>query len=144
MYEKMLIAYDGSPLSRKAIEAGKNQTIINPESEIHVILVLEAAGPNTNLVFSKSISNEMMEKFRPEMKEIEEEFKQKDVLIITDILLAEPNQNPGDVITDYADDHKMDLIIMGSRGLGNVQRLFLGSVSNNVVQHSKIPILIIK
>jgi nucleotide-binding universal stress UspA family protein len=37
-----------------------------------------------------------------------------------------------------------DLIVMRSRGLGRFKRLFLGSVSNGVVQNSKVPVLIVR
>jgi nucleotide-binding universal stress UspA family protein len=36
-----------------------------------------------------------------------------------------------------------DLIVMGSKGMGTFKRLLLGSVSNTVVQSSKVPVLIV-
>jgi nucleotide-binding universal stress UspA family protein len=33
---------------------------------------------------------------------------------------------------------------MGSRGLGAIREFFLGSVSHNVVQNSKVPVLVVK
>ncbi|MFB4166911.1 universal stress protein [Virgibacillus sp. JSM 102003] len=53
-------------------------------------------------------------------------------------------RNAGDKLCEYAEDHEMDLIIVGSRGLGGVKKLLLGSVSTNIVHHATCPILIIK
>ena len=47
-------------------------------------------------------------------------------------------------ILEVADEGEFDIIIMGSRGLGAVKRLILGSVSNKVVNQSEIPVLIVK
>nr|XP_039273091.1 universal stress protein YxiE-like [Styela clava] len=58
------------------------------------------------------------------------------------ILLESSGGSPGQCIVDKAKENKVDLIIMGSRGLGTVRRTILGSVSDYVVHHTKIPILI--
>jgi nucleotide-binding universal stress UspA family protein len=52
--------------------------------------------------------------------------------------------SPAEAILDYAQDNSCDLIIMGSRGLGSVKEWMLGSVSHNVIQHSKVPVMIYK
>ena len=49
-----------------------------------------------------------------------------------------------EVILDFAKEKKIDLIVMGARGLGSVKEAFLGSVSNAVVHKSKIRVLIVK
>jgi nucleotide-binding universal stress UspA family protein len=51
---------------------------------------------------------------------------------------------PADVIIAEAEDKDVDLIVMGSRGLGDIKGRVLGSVSNQVVQESKIPVYIVK
>ena len=42
------------------------------------------------------------------------------------------------------DERKIDLIIMGARGRGSVKAAFMGSVSNHVLNKSKIPVLVVK
>ena len=51
---------------------------------------------------------------------------------------------PADVIVQLADEEKFDLIIMGSRGLGGLKSLVLGSVSDRVVHHAHCPVLIVR
>ena len=50
----------------------------------------------------------------------------------------------GSVILDFAMDNDMDLIVMGSRGLGVVKGVLLGSVSQYIVEQSKCPVLVVK
>ena len=53
---------------------------------------------------------------------------------------------PGELISSFANQtkNKIDLIMIGSRGMSGLKELFLGSVSNHVVHKSKKPVLIIK
>jgi nucleotide-binding universal stress UspA family protein len=52
--------------------------------------------------------------------------------------------HPAKAILDAAKTKGINLIVVGSRGLGGVKGLFLGSVSNAVVQNSKVPVMVIK
>jgi nucleotide-binding universal stress UspA family protein len=45
-------------------------------------------------------------------------------------------------ITDYADQRKADLIVIGTRGLGGFKRLLMGSVSSGVVIHGRTSVLV--
>ena len=48
------------------------------------------------------------------------------------------------VVRDFATSNDMDLIVMGSRGLGVVKGVLLGSVSQYIVEQSKCPVLVVK
>jgi nucleotide-binding universal stress UspA family protein len=52
--------------------------------------------------------------------------------------------SPGHIIVETAEKLKADLIVMGSRGLGPVKGLFMGSISNYVTGHSPIPVFIVR
>ena len=54
------------------------------------------------------------------------------------------NGDPSYNIIKYANEKKMDMIIMGSRGRSNLKNMLFGSVTNSVLQSSKIPILVVK
>ena len=52
--------------------------------------------------------------------------------------------DPGFDIVRYSKDHKVDLIVIGARGLGAIKEAFLGSVSNYVLHKAKTPVLVVK
>lgn len=47
-------------------------------------------------------------------------------------------------IMDYVDKYDIDLIIMGSSGASGIEGFFIGSNTEKVVRHAKIPVLVIK
>ncbi|XAR69861.1 hypothetical protein NMG60_11001604 [Bertholletia excelsa] len=52
--------------------------------------------------------------------------------------------DPKDMICQAAEQMHVDLLVLGSRGLGMIKRAFLGSVSDYCAHHSKCPILIVR
>ena len=47
-------------------------------------------------------------------------------------------------ITDYAAAEKIDLIVMGTRGMGGFKKMLLGSVSSGVVTHAQCAVLVVR
>ncbi|MGP4108922.1 universal stress protein [Virgibacillus sp. L01] len=144
MKRRILVAYDGSDLSKEALQEARLQAAGVPETEVHVISVVTQTGPNTNVVMARNIEMEIAESLRPEIQTIKEEFEAEDIVVYTDVLVDYSQRNAGDKVCEYADDHEINLIIVGSRGLGGVKKLLLGSVSTNIVHHATCPILVIK
>lgn len=52
--------------------------------------------------------------------------------------------HPAKIIKDDAENTGVDLIVMGSRGHGGFSEMLLGSVSHSVVNHAKVPVLIVR
>jgi nucleotide-binding universal stress UspA family protein len=50
---------------------------------------------------------------------------------------------PAQAILEQVDAGKHDLIVVGSRGRGDASSLLLGSVSHEVLNHSRVPVLIV-
>jgi len=51
--------------------------------------------------------------------------------------------DPGAKIVSQAEDGNYDMVVMGSRGLGRVVGLLLGSVSRHVVSRLRMPVVIV-
>lgn len=141
---KVLVAYDGSLLSRKAIEEAKRQARLEPCTEVHILSMINETGPSTNTLISRSYQKEIVEDLEPQMESIQKEFQQEDIPVSTEIILGGANETPGEKVCQYAEKNKIDLIIAGSRGLSKVKNILLGSVSTNIVQHAASPVLIMK
>ncbi|KAK4843978.1 hypothetical protein QYF36_015007 [Acer negundo] len=52
--------------------------------------------------------------------------------------------DPKDKICELAEQMHIDLLVVGSRGLGKIKRAFLGSVSDYCAHHAVCPIVIVK
>lgn len=50
---------------------------------------------------------------------------------------------PGTSLVKAIVDYQADLIVIGNRGVGTLRRTFLGSVSDHVLHHSHIPVIVV-
>ncbi len=56
--------------------------------------------------------------------------------------LIENDGSPGWEITKFSDEGKFDLVVVGTRGLGGLEKALLGSVANSVVHYTKCSVLV--
>ncbi|MEM0165780.1 MAG: universal stress protein [Saccharolobus sp.] len=129
---KVVIAYDGSDNSKKAIFFALK--LVKLEDEIHLITVVREAPRSPEQVI---IQNEQkaMELQKEVIKELE------GYKIVPKIL---ESNDVSDAIIQYCGNIRCDLIVTGSRGLTGLKKVILGSVSNALVSKSNVPVLVVK
>lgn len=134
LFSRITVAYDGSELSKKALDSAIAIAKQDEQIEINIISVAYVPahlGVDRQTYVDKF--TQMLEDLQQKLKELPNK---------TDTAVLEGN--PGEKIVEFAKNSNTDLIIMGSRGLSGVEELFLGSVSHHVTQKADCHVLIIK
>jgi nucleotide-binding universal stress UspA family protein len=143
---KMLVCTDGSEQSQKALEKAAlfaENSIFEKVTVIHVYdgkMDVAAAGWGSRDYIVTMEDMERLKKMHEDLKLQRQQILDEAVAylaaknITADSILAEGH--PSHTIVDTAQERGYDFIVIGSRGLGGLKRLFLGSVSNAVVQEA--------
>ncbi|MFP3951994.1 MAG: universal stress protein [Candidatus Bathyarchaeia archaeon] len=143
MLERLLVPVDGSEHAEEAMFFALDLAE-RFGSEVGVLNVL----PNVGIRFASSPMwvGEHLERMRGESREMLGNHFEKAVGRNPDLEITTELKEgrPADVIVETVEEEDYSMIVMGSRGLGVVQEMVLGSVSREVVEKSRIPVLIVK
>ena len=134
---KILVAYDGSAASDKAIALANSIAADQPEMELVYAHVMRLVGAGMSMVGVDAVLVEDAEAMRRKL----EEMAAGSVNPVTVQVLS--GTSPAELILRCAREEGCDLIIMGSRGKGGVGG-YLGSVSYAVTKSAPCPVLIVK
>lgn len=149
MIKRMLVAIDGSEPAAKALDYALDIA----EKYAADVLILSVIPPINSVIPRFSTASPPKSFYKLFITEIEKRLKialsealkkvkaEKPMLKISTALLE---GRPAEKIVQVAEEKNFDIIIMGSRGLGSVKELFLGSVSDKVADTSTCPVLIVK
>ena len=141
MFSKILVAVDGSDVSYRALDAALFLSE-KRRSKITAIHVIENVP--TVYIQSQKVLDELLEARKNESQKILDECSSiatKKRIVITTTLLE---GNPASTILEFSQSEKYEVIIIGSRGMGQFKELVLGSVSSKVIHHSSCPVLLIR
>jgi len=141
VFTNILVAMDGSEASQRALsDAVDLAKLCN--AKLHAIYVVET-GLFSSLPMEGTVEI-MYSVLEKEGEEVMERAKKyaagKGITVITHM-----NQgHAGSEILALAEEEKADIIIVGSHGKSNTDRLLIGSVSTFVVAHSTITTMVVR
>ena len=152
MFERIIVPLDGSRLSAQAIpyatEIGKRF-----DSEVVLVRVLPPPGPTTIPVdintgnIGEIISQDMQTKdvdnpsnAKRYLMNWTQSLKTQGVKTSYQVTIGTPAKS----IMEMAQAQQASLIVMMSHGRGWVKRAIMGSVADEILSHSSVPVLIIR
>ena len=145
-YKNIVVPTDGSVNSKRALEhavllATSMQASITLVYVANIVSVISNFDqiPNASGYVTEQVALDMEEEGKGVLEEFSKEIPQ-DVELKSVFEVG----SPGPAVLSVAKKYEADLIVMGSRGLGPLKGLFMGSVSSYVVTHAPCPVLIVK
>lgn len=136
---KIAVAVDGS---ENALRAAKHAIFVAqylPEAHLEIILVADYDKAKDDRLLSQSPESLSLKRER-KINPILELANEADVTGVVTILRGNPSQE----IIAHVNEEKIDMLIIGSRGLNVFQEMVLGSVSHKVMKHVDCPVTIVK
>ncbi len=147
MYKRILVATDGSTLSKKAVEsaielaalAGAELVALKvvpryPQSYFEGGLALQAA--EVSRVEEQWAKDGQAIVDAVQKSALEKGVQTKAIIAKSDLV--------SDAVIAAAKKHKCDLIVMASHGRRGIKRLLLGSETQQVLTHSHVPVLVLR
>lgn len=145
---RVLVATDGSPAADAIADVLGAWGVLRG-AEVEVVAVSVPDGPAYEvMVGMSSLGSERLQQQRVELRAEAQRAADRMASRLGDLgMAATPHVRIGDATAELlaaADDAGADLIITGSRGLGGLDRLLLGSVARNVLVHSRCSVLVVR
>ncbi len=151
-YNKILVPFDGSTYSKKALdEAIEISKRFNSVLQLVTIVDISTVNPPGMLFglmrdkkmkkLTKEFLNSIKLKIQSMLKSYVDMCKKQGIEADYEVIIG----NVVDSILKFANSQKIDLIVIGSKGLSGVHKLMaLGSVSRKVSEEASCPVLIVR
>ena len=136
-FDDILVPTDGS----KAARNGAKQAIKfaqRNDATLHVLYAMDMGDADYVAVPSdiRQTRRRLEKKGQTFVSEVEDLADDADVSCVT----AVKANTPVEAITEYVDEHDIDLVVMGKRGRSDPDKPLLGSITNRVIGSLDVPV----
>ncbi|CAH3126862.1 unnamed protein product [Pocillopora meandrina] len=136
------IAVDGSEHSEKAFNWYKDQIYRNGDRLV-VVHSHELHPPALPHAIATEEWKKEVLKHEQYIKDLEENFKTKCEAMKVSAKIIIQSGHPGDHVCKTAQKEGAAFIVVGSRGMGTIRRTILGSVSDYIIHHAHVPVILV-
>lgn len=139
MYEKILIATDGSEQVEPAVEHGLDLAE-SFGAEVHAIYVVET---EATYILTVGLGDEEMEEYENYGKEVVRDVVNRAESRGLEAVGVVKTGNIAEKVTDYATEKDIDNVIVAERGRGAIER-YLGSNAEKIVRMCSKPVTVVR
>ena len=138
---KLVLAVDGSEHSMRAVEHAIKEMSRFKDAELHLLNVQHPISAHAaSHVAADQVQEYHQEQGEQALAAARKRLDAAKVRYVHQVLVGDA----AEVLTSYAGEQRCDQILMGTRGMGSVSNMLLGSVATQVIQLSPVPVLLVK
>ncbi|KAJ3121066.1 hypothetical protein HK098_004035 [Nowakowskiella sp. JEL0407] len=131
--KRIMVAVDESRFAVEAFDWAVDNLVQNGD-ELLLVHIVTTDSEDVINAMSKKIHSFFAERLRQS-----ETAGNNDVTLIVDVRYSD---SPKDAICQAATERNVKTLIIGSRGMGPIKSILLGSVSAYVVKHASVPVIV--
>jgi len=139
MFERILLGFDGSEHAQRAAKVAAEMARQEKEAQIWLVVVVEPIPTELGKPYSNELIM-MRTNTGDELMQLAKNIIGEDISVHEKLLFASPAES----IINVAETRNCDLIVMGTRGLGSLRGLLLGSQIHKVISLAPCPVLAVK
>jgi nucleotide-binding universal stress UspA family protein len=137
-FKNILIGYDGSAQSEKAVETG---LALAQSLDAKALLFAVARPPEpATMVEVDAMLDDAREHFEEQFRKIIQRAKELGVELQTDIAIGHPVEQ----IVHRAETDHVDLIVLGRRGRSRFEKMLVGSTAEKVLRYAHCPVMVVR
>jgi nucleotide-binding universal stress UspA family protein len=147
----IMVAIDGSETSMRAAEyaVAMTKNIKNKQTQLIGITILDLGRLSYSFfVAAPSYGSKELEEKRQEAKmwlnRVDQLSKENSVPQFKSEIIEDVVSRIGGAIVKYAENEKVDLIVVGTRGRSSLKRMLIGSVASDILHYAHCPVMIVK
>jgi nucleotide-binding universal stress UspA family protein len=140
MFNRILLAVDGSEHAVHAAKVAAELAHRMKSAELRIVTAYDPIPPYLGEPNLQVAIDARLIEAQEILKRAVELVGDSNVDVHTELIEG----NPAEAIIEVAQTRNSDVIVMGSRGLGRLAGLLLGSTSQKVVSHAPCPVLIVR
>jgi nucleotide-binding universal stress UspA family protein len=140
MFERILLAVDGSDHAAHAAKVAAELAQCMKSTELRIVVVYDPIPPYLGEPNLQAAIDARLDDAQDVLQKAVAVIDNSQIDVHTELIEG----NAAEAIIEVAKTRNSDVIVMGSRGLGRLAGLVLGSTSQKVVGHAPCPVLIVR